>query len=260
MRTEILIVTWAKDGEYLHYCLRSIAKFATGFSGVTIVAPRQEQASFSATLTEFNGFKGRVELYDRVADSRKWHLDAQLQKMLADKYCPEADFILHADSDTIFDRPTVPEDYFMDGKPIMLYQSYASLAAYGVPWQQPTERAIGCPAPFETMRRHPQVNPRGVYAAMRDRVSNVHKIAFHDYVLSVKPDFPWGISEHNVIGAFAMSEPGWKEKYHWIDVEKNPYPKGTLFQSWSHGPIDQPQDLPSGGRECPVEVFRRLGL
>jgi len=172
---------------------------------------------------------------------------------------------LHTDSDCVFTEPVTPEDYFWIQlmsppiyQPVMLIEEFSRLS--GNPWQRPTELALGQTVKFETMRRHPQVNPRGIYADMRGHMEHWHSMPFTKYVMAQKADFPWGFSEHCTIGAFALYSHLWRDKYHWIDVAKDPRPKDKLAQFWSHSQPDKPQDLPSGGRGVPQETFTRLGL
>ncbi len=249
MTTSILLVTHARDLRYAEWCVASILKFSEGFSGLTIVCPNSEKGEFSQLA---NYGDAKLVGHDLVG-----HLGAQTQKCFADQHC-NSDFVLHLDSDTIFTSDVSPSDYFVDGKPVMLIEEYSRLI--GCPWKEHTDRALGIDAKFETMRRHPQVNPVGLYPAMRARVAEVHGKAFESYMMAQKADFPWGASEHNFLGAFALWHPDWSGKYHWIDVAKDQRPKDKLYQAWSHSPPEVPQDLPSGGRGTPLELYQRLGL
>lgn len=237
MNTTILIASYSKDKEYLLWCLKSIRKFATGFDGVTVVVPWQERQQF-ADITD----QAIIQFYVRIEDQSRWQLHAQVAKCFADRYCPLSNFILHMDSDCIFTEPVTPQDYFVDGKPVMLIEEFSRMP--DSPWKAVTERALGMPVQFETMRRHPQLHPLGLYAAMRKRIEEVHKKPFQDYVLGCAGGFPFGFSEHCALGAFALSRPEWADKYHWIDLAKEQAPKEKVKQFWSIGPIDQPQGTP----------------
>lgn len=254
MRVSILIVSWLQDRQWLDYCLRSIAKFASGFHETVVLVPEQEHASFVAQLPLPNGV--RWATYPRTTEKAKWHLHHQVMKCHADLWCPDADFVLHTDSDCVFSEPVAPEDYFIVGKPVMLMEEYKRLVDN--PWQIPTQNTLKRLVRYEFMRRHPQVNPVGVYRALRDHVRDLHHQPFDAYVLSRKADFPWGFSEHNVIGAFAWS--AFHDAYHWIDVAKHKRPADKLVQFWSHSPPDKEQNMPSGGRGTPLDTFTALGL
>jgi len=231
----ILIASYSRDISYLSWCLKSVEKFATGFTGVTVVVPEDEAKMFKK-LTE------NLKTYQRIQDQSKWQLHAQVQKCMADFYCPNADFVLHMDSDCIFKESVTPKDYLARGKPVMVIKEYSRLQ--GSPWKAVTERALGFPVAYETMQRHPQVNPIGIYSDMRKHIESVHHQLFEDYVLCGSGGFPFSFSEHNCIGAFALSRPEWRDKYHWIDSAKNPRPKEKVKQFWSLSPIEKPQGTP----------------
>jgi hypothetical protein len=251
--TEILIASYSKDIPYLEWCLKSIDKFATGFSGTTLIVAHDEIGLFK----KFQN-KATVVTYHRVADQNKWQIQAQAQKCMADVYCAGADFVLHTDSDCIFTEPVTPDDYIIEGKPVMLIENYDRLN--GNPWKKVTEDVLRFPVKYETMRRHPQVNPIGIYRDLRRHIETVHKQEFQPFVLSRKHDFPWGFSEHCAIGAFALSRPEWREKYCWIDLEKEPSPTSSkkLIQFWSHRNMDQDQETPTGLKLTPLEVCQRI--
>jgi len=253
MNVEILIVSYSKDIPYLRYNLKSINKFCRGFSGVTVSAPNQERAEFLALRME-SPVPFRMKFYERIADESKWQMHAQVQKCLADLLCNDADFILHTDSDCIFTENVVPEDYFVDGKPVMLMQKYTSLP--GMPWKPIVERALKMPVDYEFMRRHPQVNPIGVYSMMRNYMHVKHGVEFEQWVLQQQGGFPFGFSEHNTIGAYAYKS--MHPAYHWVDLDKDAKPKDKLAQFWSKSPPEVLQNDPNGGRCVPLEVINRV--
>lgn len=256
MRVDIFIVSYAKDKEWLLYNLQSIRKFASGFGETIILVPVQEEKDFANIVFP----KTRFLYYDRVDNPSLWHLQHQCEKMHADVWCSEADLILHTDSDCIFTAPVSPQDYIFDGqKPVLLIEEYARLK--GDHWKPTVDRALGINAQYETMRRHPAVHWRDLYHDCRTRVAEATGMGFEGYVLSVKPDFPWGISEFNVLGSFAHWSDKWRDRYHFIDVGKEPHPASSkkLMQFWSHSPPNQPQGTPNTGEHCiPLDVIKRI--
>lgn len=252
MKTSILIVSWLQDRLWLEHCLRSIAKFATGFHETVVLVPEQESAVFAAQPWP----PVRWATYPRVSYKAKWHLHHQAMKCHADLWCSDADFVLHTDSDCVFSKPVTPEDYFVNGKPIMLMEPYAKLT--NNPWQIPTQNALKRLVSHEFMRSHPQVNPRAVYPGLREHMRQLHNQSLEEYFLRQKADYPWGASEFNLIGAYAFDKH--HDSYHWIDLSKEKRPASKLIQFWSHSPPDKPQDMPNGGRGTPLETFRKLGV
>jgi hypothetical protein len=237
MKTGILIVTHIKDCAWLQYCLRSIKKFATGFAEVMLVVPCDELSHFVA---EARTFECRVAGFDQ-APPPYGHLDHQVQKCLADSHLSDCDFILHLDSDCMFIEPVTPDDYFVDGKPVLLLQSYKSLSADVQGWKAVTEKALGIETPFETMRRHPAVHYKTIYQPVREAVAAEHGMRFRKYVLAQKATFQYGFSEFNTLGAWVVAN--CPTKYQLIDVGTMPRPKDKLVQFWSHSPPGKPQNV-----------------
>lgn len=251
-KVAILIVSYIHDLPYLRWNLQSIDKFCSGFSGVTLVVPHDEVSEFASLAA---AHKCQLRPYARTNDQSRWHLHSQVQKCFADIHCPGADYVLHTDSDCIFDQSVTPEDYFVKGKPYMVIESYSRLK--GNPWKEVTEKSLGFPVEYETMRMHPQVNPIRIYPYLRYHIEATHRMRFENYVLSQRGGFPFGFSEHNAIGAFAKQfHPNW---YHWIDVGKEPWPKEKLIQFWSVSPPDKKQASPHGEPDrVPLEVIQKV--
>lgn len=161
----------------------------------------------------------------------------------ADIFCPEADFFTHIDSDCVMTMHTCPEDYMTDGKPDLLKRTFASFhGKEAACWQKPTEAALGIPVAYETMARHPAVHYRWLYKSLRDRIEQVHRCPFHDYVLRCHNVFPYGFAEFPSLGAWALEE--FEDKYNWIDVTNRSATdisvkyKDRMRQGWTHHRTD----------------------
>lgn len=255
MRMDILIVSYLKDLPYLELNLRSIEKFCSGFGAVNLLVPKEEYEAFRP-LRVRHTFPMVVHTYDRNVPPPYWHLKHQAEKCHADRWCPSADFVLHTDSDCMFREPVTPEDYLVNEKPVMLYEAYSRLPK-DVPWKSVTEAALRQPVEFEFMRRHPQVNPVGVYPRLRAHIEKVQNQDFDKFVMSRKPGFPWGFTEHNIIGAFVYYDPEFHEKYHWHDAAQGT-PHEKLIQFWSGSGIHTPQDISHGGRYTPAKFAEQI--
>lgn len=227
--------------------LRSIEKFCSGFNAVNLLVPQEEAESF----LRYSGRNVNVKTYPRDVSVDQWHLKHQVEKCRADRWCPDADLVLHTDSDCMFIEPVTPEDYLLHGKPIMLYDHYSRLDKGSQVWKSVTEGALRRPVHYEFMRRHPQVNPIGVYPKLREYIEKVQTQDFDDFVLSRKPTFPWGFSEHNAIGAFAYYDEDFHEQYAWHNVSGSGFPREKLIQFWSHSDIDTEQNISHGGLFTP---------
>lgn len=255
-RTEIFIVTYFLDAEWLRHCLYSIKKFATGFAGVTVVFPDRDFDELSAVCLGAEIDHLTIEMFTEAEGKGMIHHMAV--EMLADEYT-RSDFILHMDSDCLFIEPVTPLDYFVEGKPVLLMEQYSRFAERYptiLQWKTTSEKALNFPCPFETMRRHPAVHHRSLYSRVRQRIEEVHKKPFLEYVLSCKPDFPQGISEFNVLGAYARQE--MLDQYHWIDCAKEIRPREKIWQGWSHGGFDRPSDTGQFIPDTPRQVFKKV--
>lgn len=258
MNTEIFIVSCAKHFDWLDYALQSINKFANGFSGVTVAIPHADMEALtkrkidcpSAVMRMGDEWPGKGML---------WHM---AQIMRADEWCPEADFILHTDSDCLFTEPVTPEDYFVDGKPVLYYEKFASITRkhpeVGV-WQRVVQDCLPFPVRYETMRRHPAVHHRSVYAKARQDIEAKTKKPVDEYIASCQNTFPQTFCEFVTLGNVVMEH--FRSKYHVVDTFefKNGWPPQKISQFWSHAPPDQPQEPQFRGKpfRCtPAELLK----
>lgn len=250
MKVWINYTTFGRDLEWTRYSLESIRKYATGFSGIQIVVPTWDLDKFKqferystpecpVVISRFLEYPGRGFVH---------HL---AMKCYADVFSPEADYILHMDPDCLFTEKVTPEDYFVDGKPVLLIEPYAVLKKKEAGsaewnrgnWQETTEYALRFTCTHETMCRHPAVHHKWVYKGVREYIEGVHKAPFVDFVVRQKNGYPQGFGEFNTIGAFVLKFH--KDDYHLIDREDKGEandPKPKLAQLWSHGGVNKSLD------------------
>lgn len=187
-KVEILIVTHAKDIEFLRYCLLSIHTYAAGFQRVKILVPERERGMFDwvkrASVTYFNEPEG------------KGMMAHEIEKCRADEHCPNADFILHMDADCMFMRPTTPADFVKDWRCLSVCEPYAKITNKNrFIWRDCVKAATGLVPTHEYMVRHPQVHPRDAYYLTRAAVEKFTGQTFNNYVLSCRSEFPQGFAE-----------------------------------------------------------------
>lgn len=268
MKTDILIVSCAKHFDWLRFALKSIDRFARGFRQCKVLIPENDHDKLQHLLGEFSGCFG---IPIRIALFRDWTGKGFLRHehiiMTADEWT-DADFILHTDSDCLFVEPFSPEDYFVDGKPVLMHARYEWLKnevqANLDMWRVAVESAIGPPVEQETMRRHPAVHPRLVYAVARHLMVKHTGKPVDEYIQSCREEFPQTFAEHPTLGAVAWRE--MHDAYHWIDHEQlhktnTPWPASTnkLTQWWSHQSPDLPQEPIFRGqkwRGTPAELLK----
>lgn len=257
MKVQIFIVTYTKDAHWLLWALKSIKRFASGFSGTTVLAPQKDDGIIRPICDQC----GAELKLDNRAEPPLGFLDHMVQKCLAEQHCPDADFIFHTDSDVMFIEPATPETFFVDGKPIMLVEPYSHLKSTNNPaavWLDSTKRMLGWTPLYETMRRHGAVYPRALYPAFRGYIESKHRRPFRELMLSQNQS-PLGWSEFNCIGSYALKF--MHNTFHLIDVSTSPWPAHPLIQFWSQSQMDKPADIWIRGKLCrivPSEELRKI--
>ena len=163
----------------------------------------------------------------------------------AEKYC-SGDFILHMDSDVVFWEDCTPDDFVVDGKPILYREKFENFKHYAArySWKKCVQDALGIDPEWETMVRHPAVHPRWIYPEVRYAIEQYTGTPFLDFVLSRENSFPQTFAEFPTIGAYAINEH--PESYQWVDYTvNNPdgsydyrHGKDKVKAFWSHGGVD----------------------
>ena len=244
-KTEIFIVSYAKDFAYLEYCLRSIKKFAAGFSGVTVLVPSKDVHALRTIVGQIGIENVRsISGYEWRGRGMLWHM---AQVCRADEWCPHADYIAHFDADCIFTKPVTPNTFWQLGKPLLRYEPFATLAQRhpGVlNWKVATENALPFNIADEFMRGLPHIYGRTTYAKTRELVEQKTKRPFNDYIKSCKNEYPQTFCEYVTLGSVARQY--FADDYTLCDLsrdanpDRSPYP---VQQFWSHRAPDEPQEV-----------------
>jgi len=214
MVVDIFIRSYKEDFPWLVYSLRSIQKYASGFGKVHIAVPAQDIGEMPNV--------GAAEVH-LVHDSGKGYLEQQITKMMAEKYC-NGNYVLHMDSDCLFTKPVLPDDFFIDGKPIMLRENGVES-----PWNDISAVSLGWRDEYEYMRRLPIIYPRWIYREFRGWLHNYHGMPVDQWVMR-QPDNKF--SEFNTMGQWAHKF--YPEEFHWAHpCEIQPVAR----QFWSWGGI-----------------------
>lgn len=222
MTTAIFIRSYAKDFEWLSFCLRSIHKFATGFCDVVIAVPQQDVHKLRH-LT--------VEKVIGVYDGQPGYLCQQNDKLHADMHT-KAERIVTIDSDTIFVRPVTAETFMREGKPIWMMTPWDAMKGGDEKkaWFHCMCKAIQeCPT-HEFMRKCTPMLPRWAYAKFREFMQQTHGITLTQYIMSQpKHEF----TEWNTIGFFLYLYH--RESFFWWDTTLLGLPEKWEDQRWSWG-------------------------
>lgn len=240
---EILIVTYSKDFQWLHYALNSIKKFLTGFQGVTIAHPSQETELFKSLHNHFD-----VRLHGYQEEQGRGMIQHMAKMAEADLIVPAGTkYVLHSDSDCIFKMPTTPEDYFYQNKPYYLIRPWDSLTQEDprnpgtkvisdcLQWRVHTEFQLGFPSPWYTMCMNTVVLPVSFYKPYRDHIAKIHRKPFMDYMLAGRNEFPQSRMDHTAMGCYAFHH--MNDSFHWFDVTSGAYPADRKRAFWSHGGV-----------------------
>lgn len=237
---QFLVASYKPDFHWLRGNLRSLLRFSKGFLPPVIVVP-PEDAQFAREVVAQVGY-GEVKIKAGPGFGR-----AQVVMCEGDIWCPEADFVYLTGSDCMAIKEFGPEEYWLDGKPIMLWNTWAHMAKHGNPatvWKAGTEKALGGVSAGEFMRRLPLVYPREVYAGARQIIAKRHNTSFEQYVLHAV-NHERNFSESNVLGEHAYRH--LRDVYTWWCLDDKPYNGAmAMTQFWSRGGLDRPSEKHPG--------------
>lgn len=242
MNTELLLVSCAKHFNHLTYALRSIQKFARGFSACKVLIPCCDLGKFDDEVFVFPpDFKDGFPIITQGFE--EWPNQGMLHHMHiimhADQYCPDADIIMHFDSDWVFTEPCTPDDFLVDGKPLIVYGGFDWLitCVQGnlVFWKDATENAIGKPVLVETMRWPRLLYWKDLYPTARAEIEKHTGKGMVEFMRSQRNEFPQSFCEYVTLGNVAWRHH--KDKYSWRNQQTEGFPEPwKIHQAWSHIP------------------------
>jgi len=205
-KTWLNYVTFSRDYEWMKYSLDSFKKYATGFSGVTIVVPTWDVEKF-LPYEKYSTNDCPVLIKNFLEYPSKGFVHHLAMKCYADVFSPEADFIIHLDPDCLFHEPVKPSDYIDGNRAVIVAEPYDVVEKYfpgRFHWRSVTEDALKFNCEYETMCCHPAIYTKSTYGELRSYIESVHLTPFMDFVLKQKNTFPQGFGEHNTLGSFAI--------------------------------------------------------
>ncbi len=212
---DILIKSYKKDFWLLTLALKTIQKNVTGYNNIILLIPEVDKHDFDTRDLP----KGTFIHY--VVDREPGWLMQQVFKMKAYEYC-FADYIMFSDSDCLFEHPVNLQDYIKDGKPEILYTAWKDVGD-AICWKQPTEKFLGWPVEWETMRRNNQIYHRSTLINISGFKPDIEEIIMQSD----------SFSEFNSMSSYAMkTEP---DKYTFTNTADWVYVPAMSTQVWSHG-------------------------
>lgn len=227
MRRVIFIRSFRNDLRWLQFALRSIKKYVTGCDAVVVTVPQADVRLFR---------DAGIECVP-CPDFKRGYLAQQATKMTADFFIKGGDaWVVFMDSDCVFTAPFDLAALFVpDGAPIALYTPYAVLGA-AVPWQKPTEAALGFPCPNETMRRHGIVYSTQELRKFRAWFASARRQNIAAYIENVS-ETPANFSEFNVLGSWLWQF--YRDSRRWYDSSRETPPALPLRQGFSWDGIEK---------------------
>ena len=211
MSCDILYRSYAQDFNWLGYSLKSLKKRASGFHRVHIAVPASDFGMLPVC-------DGEVHL---VQDPCRGYMAQQITKLYADHFC-HADYVLHVDSDCIFSSPVKPEDFFVNGKPVLLREEGCES-----PWMDISARSLGWRDDAEYMRRMPIIYPRWIYSEFRDWMKERNGMPIEQWI-DQQPNSEF--SEFNTLGQWAYKFH--RDAFEWLHPSEM---KSFCKQHWSWG-------------------------
>lgn len=240
---EVLIITYSKDFPWLTYALRCATKHLSGFQGITVAHPNHEVAMFAPLVEQFGV---RLHGYDEIPG--KGMLGHFIKMAEADLFLPASTkYFLTLDADCMFRVATTPEGYFWMDKPYWIVRRWESLITENPrdpfskvvsdchQWRIPTDAQLGFKSDMYTMCMNTQAMPLDMLPAYRSHIERVHRKPFAQYMLEGRNEFPQNRMDFTALGAFAYRF--FRNRFHWFDVMKPPFPQDRKRAYWSHGGI-----------------------
>lgn len=241
--TEILIISHSKDFDWLVYALKCLSKYFTGQQGITVAHPNKDAAQFGTLLHQFN-----VRLYGYDEVPGKGHIQHMAVMASADLFLPKGTkYVLTTDSDSMFKMPSTPEHYVFNDLPYWIIRSWESLTTEdphnpgskvvsdNLQWQPVTDEQIGFASDKFTMCMNIQLIPLDLLPHYRAHIEKVHHMAFLDYMVAGRNEFPPTRTDFNSMGAYFYRFH--RDRFHWFDTSLPPYPVDRKQSYWSHGGI-----------------------
>lgn len=210
----IFIKTYLNDLEWLKHCLKSVAKYASGFE-IVIVADE----NCKNVLDGWNLTKEKV-VY--VRPSYEGYLFQQEVKLRAFEYV-STEYVMFIDSDCIFTDFVTPDFYMRNGKPRMLMTPYVDIPEV-LFWKEITDKAIQYDVEYEFMRCQPLV----YHTSTLVNLWNNHSSHFLPLLRTAQNR---QFSEFNLLGAYAFKYEN--EKYSFINT-RDEIPYNPMIQFWSY--------------------------
>jgi hypothetical protein len=282
MKAALLWVTYGRDLPFFEASLRSFQKFATGFDYAKVIVPNVDVPAFQSLCSLTNVCVAGID--EPEGKGMVMHMAMQ---MLGDTHFPaDTDFIFHLDADSVFNRPASPNDWLVEGKPVIPFRDFEELLTRPVEpdeiqtfmgftgrridfnrgaylWKFAADFALGWPVVRQTMTRMPVVHHRAVYKTARDIVERRFNTDIISHVVAGRNQWPQQFCEFETLGAVAHRY--YDNMYYWHHLSSLGHPSNPVTQTWSHGGLDATEEcgrpqIIAGIPQSPRQYFQSLGI
>lgn len=239
--TEVLIISCAKDFDWLVLALRCATKYLSGFQGITVAHPNVDIERFKPLREQFDI---RLHGYDEVVG--KGMLQHFVKMAEADLFLPPGTkYVLTTDSDGMFHTPSTPENFAWNDKPYWIARTWESLISEdphrpgskvisdNMQWRGVTAAQLGFDPELFTMCVNCQMIPLDLLPHYRRHIEAAQGKPFLEYFLEGRNEFPQTRVDFNALGAYFYKFH--RERFHFFDVMNPPFPKDRKKSYWSHG-------------------------
>ncbi|WP_119274029.1 hypothetical protein [Taklimakanibacter deserti] len=192
---DIFVRTYFRDFRWLSLSLLSILKFVEGYRRIVIVMP---ESSYQRLRGGEIPASARTAIFrcDEYADD---YIGQQIGKLNADLFT-DARFIVHLDSDCIFQTPCpLPTTMIDEGLPVIRVLEH-SRRPQDDGWRRCISDFYGERLPFDVLVPPPFIYGRDLYARLRDHCRSRHRVTLDDWALSRRLD---NMSEFGLLAAHA---------------------------------------------------------
>lgn len=157
-----------------------------------MVIPKHDETAFDG----FDFGAAKVHFVNSVTSDQ--YVDQQYTKCCADQFT-QGDFVLHVDSDCLAKDLVHLPDYFVEGRPKLLFRKWEDVGT-AICWQAITQHVLKNTPHFEFMPSCGIMYHRSTHELFRRYVEQVHKKDFKKVIQEVAHR---SFSEFNALGNFS---------------------------------------------------------
>lgn len=233
MKTALFIRTFDGDLEWLKLCLRTVRHFCVGWDSILVVGDQTGKQCRDLCVEQGIDFQFDPSTYQML----EGYIAQQATKMRADTFLdPDTEVISFIDSDCVVTDTFSPDMLLREGRPEYLVTPWSEVGDAEVAWRGVTRNVIGQDTPYEMMRRQPNTYLTSTVRGCREWLEEKYGMPLVTWLNS-----QFQFSEFNILGTWALlNQP---KDYYWVDTTKETWDHLPVTQYWSHGKIEEAQEV-----------------